>query len=148
MALVIWNYFKTVLIWEIFNPNYDFQVSLCLCLVKKYWKSAVANEKCFFASWVDYKHLNSVQVAKTLVICNSTFTALVIWNYFKTVLIWKIFKPNYDFLVPLCFYLVQKYEKNAVANDKCVFATCTEFSILQTLHINLDIFPWRFVSAK
>jgi hypothetical protein len=23
--------------------------------------------------------------------------------------------------------LVQKYEKNAVANDKCVFATCTEF---------------------
>jgi hypothetical protein len=96
MALVVWNYFKTVLIWEIFNPNYDFQVSLCLCLVKKYWKSAVANEKCFFASLVDYKHLNSVQVA----------------------------------------------------NDKCVFATCTEFSILQTLHINLDIFPWRFVSAK
>jgi hypothetical protein len=34
---------------------------------------------------------------------------------------------NYDFLVPLCLYLVQKYEKNAIANDKCVFATCTEF---------------------
>jgi hypothetical protein len=34
--------------------------------------------------------------------------------YFKTVLIWKIFNPSYDFLVPLCLYLVQKYEKNAV----------------------------------
>jgi hypothetical protein len=63
----------------------------------------------------------------TLVICNSAFMALVIWNYFKTVLIWKIFNPNYDFLVLLCLYLVQKYEKNAVANDKCVFATSTEF---------------------
>jgi hypothetical protein len=42
--------------------------------------------------------------------------ALVIGNYFKTVLIWKIFNPNYDFLVPLCLYLVQKYKKNAVAN--------------------------------
>jgi hypothetical protein len=47
----------------------------------------------------------------TLVICNSTFMTLVILNYFKTVLIWKIFNPNYDFLVPLCLYLVQKYEK-------------------------------------
>jgi hypothetical protein len=29
------------------------------------------------------------------------------------------FNQNYDFLVPLCLYLVQKYEKkNAVANDK------------------------------
>jgi hypothetical protein len=65
----------------------------------------------------------------TLVICNSTFMALVIGNYFKTVLIWKIFNPNYDFLVPLCFYLVQKYEKNAVTNDKCVFATCAEFTV-------------------
>jgi hypothetical protein len=37
----------------------------------------------------------------TLVICNSAFMAL---------------------------YLVQKYEKNAVANGKCVFATCTEFT--------------------
>jgi hypothetical protein len=43
--------------------------------------------------------------------------------YFKTVLIWKIFNPNYDFLVPLCLYLVKKYEKNAVANDKWFFAT-------------------------
>jgi hypothetical protein len=42
--------------------------------------------------------------------------------------IWKIFNPNYDFLVPLCLYLVQKYEKNAVANDKCVFANSTEFN--------------------
>jgi hypothetical protein len=42
--------------------------------------------------------------------------------------IWKIFNPNYDFLVPLCLYLVQKNEKNAVANEKCVFATCTEFT--------------------
>jgi hypothetical protein len=25
---------------------------------------------------------------------------------------WKIFNPNYDFLIPLCLYLVQKYEKN------------------------------------
>jgi hypothetical protein len=25
-------------------------------------------------------------------------------------------------------YLVQKYEKNAVANDKCIFATYTEFT--------------------
>jgi hypothetical protein len=60
---------------------------------------------------------------KPLSICNSTFMALVIRNYFKTVLIWKIFNPNYDFLVPLCLYLVQKYEKNAVANDKWFFAT-------------------------
>jgi hypothetical protein len=49
--------------------------------------------------------------------------ALVIGNYFKTVLIWKIFNPNYDFLVPLCLYLVQKYENDAVANDKWFFAT-------------------------
>jgi hypothetical protein len=27
--------------------------------------------------------------------------------------------------------LVQKYEKNAAANDKCVFATCTEFRSLK-----------------
>jgi hypothetical protein len=60
---------------------------------------------------------------KPLCICNSTFMALVIGNYFKTVLIWKIFNSNYDFLVPLCLYLVQKYEKNAVANDKWFFAT-------------------------
>jgi hypothetical protein len=37
--------------------------------------------------------------------------------------IWKISNPNYDFLVPLCLYLVEKYEKNAVANDKWFFAT-------------------------
>jgi hypothetical protein len=37
------------------------------------------------------------------------------------------------FLVPLCLHLVQKYEKNAVANDKCVFATCTEFNDLRQL---------------
>jgi hypothetical protein len=49
--------------------------------------------------------------------------ALVIGNYFKTVLIWIIFNPNYDFLVPLCLYLVQKYENDAVANDKWFFAT-------------------------
>jgi hypothetical protein len=49
--------------------------------------------------------------------------ALVVCNYFKTVLIWKIFNPNYDFLVPFCPYLVPKYEKNAVANDKWFFAT-------------------------
>jgi hypothetical protein len=49
--------------------------------------------------------------------------ALVIGNYFKTVLIWRIFNSNYDFLVPLSLYLVQKYEKNAVANDKWFFAT-------------------------
>jgi hypothetical protein len=30
----------------------------------------------------------------------------------------------------MCLSLVQKYEKNAVANDKCVFATCTEFIIV------------------
>jgi hypothetical protein len=60
---------------------------------------------------------------KPLCLCNSTFMALVIRNYFKTALIWKIFSPNYDFLVPLCLYLLQKYEKNAVANDKWFFAT-------------------------
>jgi hypothetical protein len=32
-------------------------------------------------------------------------------------------QPNYDFLVLFCPYLVQKYEKNAVANDKWFFAT-------------------------
>jgi hypothetical protein len=31
--------------------------------------------------------------------------------------------PNYDFLVPLCLDLVQKYEKNAVANEKWFFVT-------------------------
>jgi hypothetical protein len=35
----------------------------------------------------------------------------------------EIFNPNYDFLVPLCLDLVQKYEKNAVANEKWFFAT-------------------------
>jgi hypothetical protein len=35
----------------------------------------------------------------------------------------KIFNQNYDFLVSLYLYLVQKYEKNAVANDKWFFAT-------------------------
>jgi hypothetical protein len=43
---------------------------------------------------------------KPLRLCNSTFMALAIWNYLKTVLIWKIFNPNYDFVVPLCLYLV------------------------------------------
>jgi hypothetical protein len=60
---------------------------------------------------------------------------------------WKIFNPNYDFLAPLYLYLVQKYEKNAVANDKCVFATCTEFIICfkiknpPTLHSTSKIQP-------
>jgi hypothetical protein len=99
---------------------------------------------------------------KPLCICNSTFRILVIWNYFKTVLIWKIFNPNYDFLVPLCLYLVQKYEKNAVANDKCVFATCTEFScfisipvyfatctnIIWQLIVKLSIKPIGYIVMK
>jgi hypothetical protein len=38
----------------------------------------------------------------------------------------------------LCLYLVQKYEKNAVANDKCVFATCTEFNLLIYTNANSD----------
>jgi hypothetical protein len=33
----------------------------------------------------------------------------------------------------LCLYLVQKYEKNAVANDKCVFSTCTKFTYNHSL---------------
>jgi hypothetical protein len=83
---------------------------------------------------IQYK-LNSVPTGckDTLVICNSTFMALVIGNYFKIVLIWKIFNPNYNFLVPLCLYLVQEYEKNTGANDKCVFATCAEFMIFWSL---------------
>jgi hypothetical protein len=28
-------------------------------------------------------------------------------------------QPKLLFSIPLCLYLVQKYEKNAVANDKC-----------------------------
>jgi hypothetical protein len=31
----------------------------------------------------------------------------------STLLIWKIFNPNYEFLVPLGLYFVQKYLKNA-----------------------------------
>jgi hypothetical protein len=78
---------------------------------------SVQNDKQWFVIKVDSS------CKKLLCICNSTFMALVIGNYFKTVLIWKIFNPNYDFLVPLCLYLVQKYEENAVANDKWFFAT-------------------------
>jgi hypothetical protein len=48
--------------------------------------------------------------------------------------------PNYDFLVPLWLYLVQKYEKNAVANDKCVFATCTEFTYIIYTEIVIFMF--------
>jgi hypothetical protein len=77
--------------------------------------------RCFFATCTDFKVDSSCK--KPIRICNSNFMALVVWNYFKTVLIWKIFNPNYDFLVPFCPYLVQKYEKNAVANDKWFFAT-------------------------
>jgi hypothetical protein len=55
-----------------------------------------------------------------IVHCHYRFLYLI---YYKTVLIWKVFYPNYDFLVPLYLYLVQKYEKNAVANDKWFFAT-------------------------
>jgi hypothetical protein len=72
-------------------------------------------------AFVSYASKGDSSCKKPLCICNSTFMALVIGNYFKTVLIWKI--PNYDFLLPLCLYLVQKYEKNAVANDKWFFAT-------------------------
>jgi hypothetical protein len=64
---------------------------------------------------------------KLLSLYNRTFMALVIWNYFQTVLIRKIFNPDYDFLVPLCLYLVQKYWKNAVTNDKWFFATWVKF---------------------
>jgi hypothetical protein len=46
-----------------------------------------------------------------------------LYAIFGTACIWKIFNPNYDFLVPLCFYLVQKYEKNAVAKTHLSFAT-------------------------
>jgi hypothetical protein len=42
---------------------------------------------------------------KQLCICNSTFMALAFEiMYFKTVLIGKIFNPNYDFLVPFIWF--------------------------------------------
>jgi hypothetical protein len=43
------------------------------------------------------------------------FATAFLWHqsfeitYFKTVLILEVLKPNYDFLVPLCLYLVQNY---------------------------------------
>jgi hypothetical protein len=55
--------------------------------------------------------------------------ALGIGNYFKTVLVWKIFNLNYDFLAPLCLYLFQKYEKNAVATTMQVFFLQLESTI-------------------
>jgi hypothetical protein len=64
------------------------------------------------------------QVAKN----HFAFATALLWHLlFEITLklylpIWKIFKPNYEFLVSLCFYLVQKYEKNA-ANDKWFFTT-------------------------
>jgi hypothetical protein len=36
-------------------------------------------------------------------------------------------------LVPLCLYLVQKYEKNAVANDKCLCNLYRVYSFLNIL---------------
>jgi hypothetical protein len=61
--------------------------------------------------------------------------ALVIGNYFKTVLIWKIFNPNYDFLVPLCLYLVQKYKKNAVANGFLQLESTTDENENVFIHV-------------
>jgi hypothetical protein len=74
---------------------------------------------------------------KRLCICNSTFMALAFEiMYFKTVLIGKIFNPNYDFLVPLCLYLVQKYWKSAAANDKWFFATWVNYMYVTTFRLN------------
>jgi hypothetical protein len=39
--------------WKILNANNDFLVVLCLYLVHEYLKNAVANDKWFFATWVN-----------------------------------------------------------------------------------------------
>jgi hypothetical protein len=58
---------------------------------------------------------------------------------------WKYLKLAWRFVLTSCqiyqnpftqekiLKFWQKYEKNAVANDKCVFATCTEFNDLRQL---------------
>jgi hypothetical protein len=66
----------------------------------------------------------------TLVICNSIF--FIFLNQIKAqrdqkIIVWVEYFPyKYSFKV----ISNDQWHKSAVANDKCVFATCTEFTFL------------------
>jgi uncharacterized protein with PQ loop repeat len=57
---------------------------------------------------------------KPLCLCNSTFMALVIWNYFKIVLIWKVFNPNW-FSGPFAHLFGSKILKKMLLQMTSVF---------------------------
>jgi hypothetical protein len=75
----------------VYNGNFD--------ITKILNQSNLRTQRCRLIFWVECSVGGYLVLAKTLV-----------------QVMWKIF--IYDFMVPLCVYLVRKYEKNAVANDK------------------------------
>jgi hypothetical protein len=71
-----------------------------------------------------YKMVNSVQVAKTHLSFFFIFLNQIKAQRDQKIIVWVEYFPyKYRFKV----ISNDKCHKSAVANDKCVFATCTEF---------------------